>query len=132
MKIRMTLAGLLLAGLCAWAAPAHAASDESAPAKTLRAFSSDEELAAFFTKELLPRWQAERKRLRERSDKVKEEAKASGVVMSAPPAPDEVTPSASEESVTNVQHAGVDEGGEDAVPADWSRFSLAALLRTRR
>ena len=108
MKIFAALAGLLLAGLCAWAGPALAeAKDERAPAKSLRAFSSDEDLAAFFAKELLPRWQAERKRQRERLDAMKEAAKGEGAVMASPA---EDTP-ASDESVTNVQHAGVDEGG---------------------
>lgn len=110
MKRCLWLAGLLLALISASLVPARVVVAEAPPAKTLQAFSSEEELADFFAKELLPRWQAHAKKAEERQQK------AFGLEMPAPassPAKLEsaAQDSAATESVTNVQHAGVDEGG---------------------
>jgi len=70
-----------------------------APKKTMRAFRSDKELAGY---------------LRELAEKEKQEQRASAALMlpQAPPAKDSLNSfAAAAESVTNVQHAGVDEGG---------------------
>src|SRR5882724_9666602 len=85
---------------------AHADSPASAPKKTMRAFRSEQELKAYL-RDLAEK----QKELRRRA-----ETKA---LAGPPPAPSqsaEVSSDASknkkdEESVTNVQHAGVDEGG---------------------
>lgn len=72
----------------------------SAPNKTMRAFRSDAELAGYF-RELATQQKRERRQL--------DFSKSALSAPSAPPAG--VAGAVSEESVTNVQHAGVDEGG---------------------
>ncbi len=109
MKPLVALMGLLLAGTGLWGAPGHAvAADASAPKKFLQAFASDEELDAFFKKELLPRWKAEQERYRQRIPQASE-SESQSVAKSAAPA--SAPEAGAAESVTNVQHAGVDEGG---------------------
>jgi hypothetical protein len=78
---------------------AVSAPKDPAPKKTLRAFTSEQELAAFF-KEL-----AEKQRT---SMRVSAASQTVEVTAASPAAK---SANASEDSVTNVQHAGVDEGG---------------------
>jgi hypothetical protein len=94
-------------------APAGAIwANETAPRKTLTAFASEDELAALFET-----WAEEAKRRREAEAKRRAEASALGQAMPAPAASppaksaEAVAKSSADESVTNVQHAGVDEGG---------------------
>ena len=77
---------------------AAGAADSTAPRKTLRPFASEKELTALFD-----RWAEEHKRRRDEM-RAMQGAKA----MSAPAS---VAAEASADSITNVQHAGVDEGG---------------------
>ena len=97
-----------------------AAAASTVPRKTLAAFASERELADLFRK-----WQDEHQRRMEEERRRREEARARhqgqalGDMQAAPapaakaaaPAPAQSLASAAAESVTNVQHAGVDEGG---------------------
>src|SRR5687767_6071789 len=77
----------------------------AAPRKTLQAFASDQEIS-----ELFKRWAEQHRRaegLRRSHPASPQELSAAGV-MSAPAA--KMADQAAE-SITNVQHAGVDEGG---------------------
>jgi len=91
--------------------PATGWTNPTAPKKTLTAFASEEELAT-----LLKRWAEEAKRKRE-------EQRARTLAPAAAPAP-QAALAAKEaaagiaDSVTNVQHAGVDEGGIVKVHGD--------------
>jgi hypothetical protein len=109
---KKTISLLLAAALTT--APAATAADaavSTAPRKTLTAFASEKELAGLF------RGWAEEHRRREEA-RARREAQgiadaAQGPVSVAPiaPAAKSALAGAAEESVTNVQHAGVDEGG---------------------
>lgn len=89
------------------ALPATATTDRTAPRKTLEAFASEAELAG-----LLDSWKEEAKR---RRDERRREAQAGLSSQAAPAAPEPVAAAreaeATSDAVTNVQHAGVDEGG---------------------
>src|SRR3989304_5795397 len=76
------------------------------PKKTMRAFRSEQELASYF-KELAEKQKLERQRM---------ETKQSGIAGVAPTASVaaeamDMSASKDDESITNVQHAGVAEGG---------------------
>ncbi len=112
--MRKKLSVIVLLALLLSAAAAPAASAPSAAAKTLPAFSSDAAIAALFKK-----WSDERqRRADERRLQKSEAAPASAeLAMQAAPAAkladrsSDAPGRASDESITNVQHAGVDEGG---------------------
>jgi hypothetical protein len=101
----MRLALLTVAVGCLLAVAAHAS---PAPRTTLKAFDSEGEFDA-----LLARWrvQAAQRGLQ------RQRAEGAGLALNAAPAPaaksgaDNAAPSAAAESITNVQTAGVDEGG---------------------
>jgi hypothetical protein len=111
----------LLAMLIACVALANAAtSDPTAPRKTLRAFANEEEIAALFRK-----WADERQR-RIAEGQLMRGVPIPGATPSPPfaqfSAPQPMAKAAraepSAESITNVQHAGVDEGGIVKVHGD--------------
>jgi len=108
---RKTLASIALAVTFALSlsAPGFAASaDPTAPRKTLKAFASEEELA-----ELFKGWAAEHQR-RLQESRSRRDAQGLGAAQSmAPAAPAALAEksAALADSVTNVQHTGVDEGG---------------------
>src|SRR5215510_7024779 len=86
--------------------PGHAA-----PRKTLQAFASEQEITDLFR-----RWAAEHRARAERQGGTGQPAPAapfSGLadMMAAPAAKAEAGLAKEQDSVTNVQHAGVDEGG---------------------
>ena len=112
-----SLAAAVLAVLACSATVGNAA--ESAARKTLTAFNNDQELAA-----TLKRWreQAERRRAMVR----RESSKALAAPMAAASEAKQ-DKAAESESVTNVQHAGVDEGGIVKVHGDF----LVVLRRGR-
>lgn len=91
-------------------ASASAAPAATAPRKTLAAFTSEQELA-----ELFKRWadEAQRRRDEQRAQRaLAGNALLSQAAPAAPaPAAKAAEAAAKDESVTNVQHAGVDEGG---------------------
>ncbi len=101
---------------------------EAQTRKTLRAFGSEQEMAAFFRK-----LAEEREREARRSDSAgtagNTTATAGPVAQEAPVAQAEVAKNAegADDSVTNVQHAGVDEGGIVKVHGDY----LVVLRRGR-
>lgn len=100
------------------ASPANVNSQKTAPKKTLRAFRSDQELAGYF-KEVA----AEQKREQERQREQQKQKSANSSSYDSAASPNSTPAQSStlgksvaaedkaEESVTNVQHAGVDEGG---------------------
>jgi hypothetical protein len=98
------------------------------PRKTLQAFASEQEIAQLFGK-----WSEERRRREERRTRSLDMAQPaeSAAVMSAPqPMAKAAAPLASgaaADSVTNVQHAGVDEGGIVKLHGDY----LVILRRGR-
>lgn len=105
-------------------APANTSSQKTTPKKTLRAFRSDQELAGYF-KEVAAEQKREQARWREQQQQ--QSANTSSYDSQATPnstPAQSSTPakSASDEksgeSVTNVQHAGVDEGGIVKVHGD--------------
>jgi len=108
------LLAVLLAALVPLAA---SAADSPAPRKTLKPFASEQELAALFD-----RWAVEHKRRRDEL-RALQSAKAMGAPASLAAAP----AAAEADSVTNVQHAGVDEGGIVKVHGDY----LVVLRRGR-
>jgi hypothetical protein len=86
-------------------------SSDAAPKKTLAAFASEQEISDLFKRwaeEHRRRAQAERRSVLQASPAAP--AAGMGAMMSAPAAKMADT-AAAEESITNVQHAGVDEGG---------------------
>jgi hypothetical protein len=108
---KKTLASLTLAVTFAlsFAPPAWPASDSTALRKTLKAFANEEELNRLFKT-----WAEEMQRRRD--EQRSRRSLADGAVMSqaapaAAPAPAAKAAKAEAESITNVQHAGVDEGG---------------------
>jgi Beta propeller domain len=80
----------------------------AAPKKTLKAFASEQEIS-----DLFERWAQERryslKRKQESFSVAQDAAPSAGMVAAMPSAPAAAKMAA--ESITNVQHAGVDEGG---------------------
>ena len=99
----------------------------TATGKTLPAFQSEEELDQFFKKELIPLW----KKQQNTRTKYLNKGMGENVVYEAamPTATEAVqdSKSAADESITNVQHAGVDEGGIVKAYGDY----LVILLRGR-
>lgn len=108
-SLHIITAALLIAGLagCACASAANPAADTAAKTakknkfvakKTMRAFRSEQELRSYF---------------REIAERQKTRGYAGGVIggVAAPSALASVDKVSAAESVTNVQHAGVDEGG---------------------
>jgi hypothetical protein len=93
------LAALLVALLPLAAA---AAADATAPRKTLKPFASEQELAALFKT-----WAEEGKRRQETRRSMSQGYAAEAMASPAAPA----SLGAAADSITNVQHAGVDEGG---------------------
>jgi hypothetical protein len=84
--------------------PVNANRGDAQPKKTLRAFGSEQELKAYF------------KQIAEDARRESERRPSAGMAMEAASEPaksgeDAKASGANEESVTNVQHAGVDEGG---------------------
>jgi hypothetical protein len=114
--VKQALAAILAlsAGLACGALPASA--PPTAPRKTLTAFASEQELAGLFKK-----WQDEHQRRMEQQRLRRETARLQGgapgdmqsapVAKAAPPAAAQSLAAGETDSVTNVQHAGVDEGG---------------------
>jgi hypothetical protein len=101
------------------ATAASATPPNTPPRKTLRAFGSEQELAKYF-RELAAERKRERERQRERQ--LREVRRQTGQSANAPAPAGAVATTAEssmradakatdEESITNVQHAGVDEGG---------------------
>ncbi|HEU0201604.1 MAG TPA: beta-propeller domain-containing protein [Burkholderiaceae bacterium] len=94
--------GLAASSLAASARP------PAQPRKTLTAFADEREL-----KDLLARWVDEAKRRRDREARRQAESTFGALSQLAPAAPaaTSAAKTAADEAVTNVQHAGVDEGG---------------------
>jgi hypothetical protein len=108
---RTFLMAAALAAAAATAAPAAAGgSPSTAPRKTLAAFASEQELA-----DLFKRWAEEVERRRKEELRRRDASVAQGLgSQTAPAASPAVGAKAAEamaDSITNVQHAGVDEGG---------------------
>ncbi|WP_300327445.1 beta-propeller domain-containing protein [Accumulibacter sp.] len=111
----LCLALAIFGAVPSWPLSVDAASEPSAPRKTLRAFDDEQQLAGLFK-----RWADEAQRRRDDAQQARLK-KAEGAAPStqalplpAPtPAPATAAPATAgkAESVTNVQHAGVDEGG---------------------
>src|SRR5688572_6541446 len=87
------------------AAVSFSAFADTAPKKTLRPFTSEAELAALFKT-----WSEQQ---RQRGERRAAESSAFGAMQAAPAAAPALAKSADamSDSITNVQHAGVDEGG---------------------
>src|SRR5262245_54915405 len=114
MSKRLALAVALAA--IAVTSPAASGTNSTAPKKTLTAFASEKELT-----DLLGRWAQEARRREGRF--ARRSADASGMLAQSAPAqaaPASLAPkeAALADSVTNVQHAGVDEGGIVKVHGD--------------
>ncbi|MGH2670956.1 MAG: beta-propeller domain-containing protein, partial [bacterium] len=121
--ISLLLAAAFLAAL---AAPPAVGAVSTAPRKTLTAFASEKELADLF------RGWAEEYRRRQEEARARRDAQGSadaaqGPMSAAPAAAKSALGGMAEESVTNVQHAGVDEGGIVKVQGDY----LVILRRGR-
>jgi hypothetical protein len=110
MSRMLTVSIAVLVAAAAAAQPALAAPSQTAPRKTLTAFASEQELAALFR-----RWAEE---AQARRDEQRSRAEAQGPAAASPPAAAAKEASAAADSVTNVQHAGVDEGGIVKVHGD--------------
>ena len=109
--LRKSLRAAIVAAVIALpVAAATPASDPTAPQRTLRPFSGEPELAALFR-----RWvdEAERRRgeQRARQSAGGSAALAQAAPAAAPAALAKEAAAATADSLTNVQHAGVDEGG---------------------
>ena len=105
--------------------PASAHSREASPKKTMRAFRSEKELARYFRK-----LADERKTRARREQGTVTSASPTDAVSNTAATPTSVAKSSAasaDESVTNVQHAGVDEGGIVKVHGD----HLVVLRRGR-
>jgi len=111
---RTLLLAAAFAALAATTISAPAGANPStAPLKTLTAFASEQELA-----ELFKRWAEELERRRKEEARRRDQSVAQGLSSQlAPPVPAAAPAAAAKaaeamaDSVTNVQHAGVDEGG---------------------
>lgn len=107
---RISLAAAALAAAFSLALPAHAGT----PKKTLTAFADEPALSALFA-----RWREAHRIRMEAERKRRDEARAQGSLAQSAPAPAAMAAKsmaaeasgASADSITNVQHAGVDEGG---------------------
>ena len=107
-----TLATAFAAATIALSTGFAQAADLPAPRRTLTAFASEAELA-----ELFQRWAEEA--ARRRDAEVQRRAQSSpGLAAPAPAAAKPAMEAKAEDSVTNVQHAGVDEGGIVKVHGD--------------
>jgi hypothetical protein len=105
----------LLIGIAAMLIPLAASAIQYPPQKTLRPFKNEAELTALFDK-----WAAERKRREgERRDRSASAPSSMGALAKSA--------EAAADSVTNVQHAGVDEGGIVKLHGDY----LVILRRGR-
>ena len=107
---RTLLLAAAIAALAATTISAPAGANPStAPRKTLTAFASEQELA-----DLFKRWAEEAERRRKEEGRRRDFAASQGMLAQSP-APASAAPAKAAEamadSVTNVQHAGVDEGG---------------------
>ncbi|HYM48189.1 MAG TPA: beta-propeller domain-containing protein [Burkholderiaceae bacterium] len=106
-SLLLTSAFMALAATVSWT-PA-CANPSTAPRKTLTAFASEQELV-----ELVKRWADEIRRRQEEQARRRADS-AHGLFNQVVPSPSPASPAAKAaaeaESVTNVQHAGVDEGG---------------------
>jgi hypothetical protein len=105
LRIARTLITSAIIALLAMSSSAHA----TTPKKTLQAFASEQELA-----DLLRRWSdAHRLKLeRERRDAGQATMAEQSAAMSSPAVPAaKAADAAAADAITNVQHAGVDEGG---------------------
>ena len=117
---RTLVAWVALAALVAASAPLAAAPASTTPRKTLTAFASEQELA-----DLFKRWTDEAARRREEQRALRAQS-AQGLFSQAAPSAAPAAPAmaakeaaaSKDESVTNVQHAGVDEGGIVKVHGD--------------
>ena len=117
---KQLLGALALAIATAFADPAAAI--PTAPRKTLPAFASEQELAALFKG-----WAEEyRRRIAARSERSADQAMAAKPALAAPASVAGALAKEAE-SVTNVQHAGVDEGGIVKLHGDY----LVILRRGR-
>jgi len=114
---------VLLLALAGAAISGHAGAQSSPTARTMMAFASEKELADLFA-----RWAEENKRRQEDMRRQRADTNV-GTSQAAPPAPVAMAKSglAAAESVTNVQQAGVDEGGIVKVHGD----HLVVLRRGR-
>src|SRR5687767_4427898 len=105
--LRLAVAIAFAATFAATVVPAGSAA--AAPGKTLQAFASDREIS-----DLFKRWAEQHRRDGARrsygpaSPMAAQELSAAGVMSAAPAAK---LADSKDESITNVQHAGVDEGG---------------------
>src|SRR6266545_1232248 len=88
--------------------PVNANRGDAQPKKTLRAFGSEQEMTAYF-KQIAE--EARRELERRSPAKMAQEAASAPAADSAQAYSDTRAKGENEESVTNVQHAGVDEGG---------------------
>lgn len=124
---RKVLSALFTALLCAGAATA-APSASPAPHKTLTAFASEQELS-----DLFKRWAEEYQRKMAELRRTPRSAASAPSALAMEAAPATAAPAAlsaaksADESVTNVQHAGVDEGGIVKLHGDY----LVILRRGR-
>jgi hypothetical protein len=108
MRRTLLAAAVLAAAASTLPAPSWA-NTATAPRKTLTAFASEQELA-----DLFKRWAAELERRRKEEARRRDAAIAQGLLSKpapASPAPAAKAAEAAADPVTNVQHAGVDEGG---------------------
>ena len=105
LTLRVAVATLVAAVAVTIALPGHAA-----PKKTLTAFASEREIS-----DLFKRWAEEARKRRDgerRSAQAMQDASGMGAMLSAPAAaPAAKAAESAADSITNVQHAGVDEGG---------------------
>ena len=118
--LKQPFAAILALGAVLALSALPAAGESTAPRKTLAAFASEQELADLFKK-----WQDEHQRRMEEERRRREEARGHrqgqqlGDMQASPapaakgaaPALTQSLAGAAMESITNVQHAGVDEGG---------------------
>jgi hypothetical protein len=122
------LAGPMLAA-CAGARTPPNADAEQAPAATLRPFASEAEYLRFVERVQAEEEQAERE-ARRNLERARTMRAGTPPPPAAPPPPPGMAPTAAAagaESITNVQHAGVDEGGIVKVHGDY----LVILRRGR-
>jgi hypothetical protein len=113
MTMHRILGTALITAVIMASAASHAASaDPTAPRKTLQAFASEQEISALFKK-----WSEERAR-RMADEGLRLEGRMMQRALPAPAAQMASPAAAAAESITNVQHAGVDEGGIVKVHGD--------------
>src|SRR5688572_378715 len=117
---KMSRIALLVLCFALPAAAQAASATPTAPRKTLQAFASEAEISALFQK-----WSDEQKRRQEETrqrramaDSMSPPAPSSAPMAKAQSAVGSLAAGRADESVTNVQHAGVDEGGIVKVHGD--------------